>query len=186
MARNTRHYLLLALLMAVLAVLLYRNGPWSGVSTGTGARAGTTPPAGPAVGAVPDVALGRLEALRPGPGEGGRNPFKMQPRAVTPPPSAAPPAPVPVQNPTDGGGAAAKPSGQPRPAPIPLKFIGIVHQGNGSGKLAVLSDGTLVFYGREREIIDGRFRIIRIGEESIEIEYADGRGRQTIRLTGGS
>jgi hypothetical protein len=48
----------------------------------------------------------------------------------------------------------------------------------------VLSDGRNVFYGREGDIIEGRYRILRIGVESIEMTYVDGGGQQTIRLTG--
>lgn len=65
-----------------------------------------------------------------------------------------------------------------------LKFIGLVDAPAQGGKLAVLSDGRSVFYGHEGEVIDGRFKIVRIGVESIEMMYADGRGRQTIRLSG--
>ena len=39
-------------------------------------------------------------------------------------------------------------------------------------------------HGKEGDIIDGRYRILKIGTESIEMAYVDGRGRQTIRLTG--
>lgn len=70
------------------------------------------------------------------------------------------------------------------PPPIPLRFIGIVEASERGTKVAVLSDGRDVFYGREGDVIDGRYRIVRIGVESIELEYLDGRGRQTIRLTG--
>ena len=38
--------------------------------------------------------------------------------------------------------------------------------------------------GQPGQIIDGKYRIVKIGEESIQLEYADGRGRQTIRLSG--
>ena len=38
--------------------------------------------------------------------------------------------------------------------------------------------------GREGEIIDGRYRLVRIGVESVVMEYVDGRGRTTIRLSG--
>ena len=49
----------------------------------------------------------------------------------------------------------------------------------------MLSDGRgAPFYGKEGEVVDGRYRILKIGVESIEIAYADGRGRQTIRQTG--
>ena len=80
------------------------------------------------------------------------------------------------------------PTGPPPVPPLPpitLKFIGIVQQGEQSPKIAVLSDGRHVpFYGREGDIIEGRYKILRIGIESIDLAYADGRGRQTIRLTG--
>jgi hypothetical protein len=72
----------------------------------------------------------------------------------------------------------------PGPPPIALKFIGLVEAPTQGGKLAVLSDGRSVFHGFEGAIIDGRYRIVRIGVESIEMTYVDGGGRQTIRLTG--
>jgi hypothetical protein len=72
----------------------------------------------------------------------------------------------------------------PPPAPIGLKFIGIVNLSGGRGKLAVLSDGRFVYHGREGDIVEGRYRIVRIGDESIELEHMDGRGRQVVRLTG--
>ena len=71
----------------------------------------------------------------------------------------------------------------PPPAPISLKFIGILTETT-AGRMAVLSDGKFVYHGREGDIIEGRYRIVKIGEESIQLEYADGRGRQTIRLSG--
>ena len=51
-----------------------------------------------------------------------------------------------------------------------------------SGYRAV--DGKTVVHGRVNETIEGRYRIVQIGEESLQIEHADGRGRQTIRLLG--
>ena len=75
------------------------------------------------------------------------------------------------------------PAGPPPPPPITVKFIGVVSRQD-VGKVAVLSDGKNVYYGRAGEIVDGRWRIVSIGEESLQIEYADGRGRQTVRMTG--
>jgi hypothetical protein len=67
-----------------------------------------------------------------------------------------------------------------------MKFIGTI--GNAGdpkfGRLAVLSDGRGVYHGREGDVIEGRYRIVRIGVESIELAYLDGRGRQTIAKTG--
>ena len=70
-------------------------------------------------------------------------------------------------------------------APITLKFIGIVEATAHGEKIAILSDGrNAPFYGKEGAIIEGRYRILKIGVESVELAYTDGRGRQTIRLTG--
>ena len=66
-----------------------------------------------------------------------------------------------------------------------LKFIGLVDAPGQTARIAVLSDGRNVFHGREGDIIDGRYRIVRIGAESIEMTYVDGQGRQVIRLSGG-
>jgi hypothetical protein len=53
-------------------------------------------------------------------------------------------------------------------------------------KWAVLTDGKspTPMYGKDGDIIDGRYQIVKIGTESIEMTYADGRGRTVIRLTG--
>jgi hypothetical protein len=89
---------------------------------------------------------------------------------------------VPGQGATTLGPAPA--GGPPPPQPITLKFIGTVTVPGETGRVAVLSDGKFVYHGREGDIIDGRYRLVLIGEESVQLEYVDGRGRQTIRLTG--
>ena len=75
------------------------------------------------------------------------------------------------------------PSGPPPPPPIPLKFIGIVQKADGT-RIAVLSDGRKPVSGVEGQEVAGQYRILKIGNDSIEMQYIDGRGRQTIRLTG--
>jgi hypothetical protein len=123
------------------------------------------------------VRLEALDTTRPKPGGGDRNLFRFKPKAPPPAPKVEP-LPPPV---------APVPTGPPPPPPvppIPLKFIGTLER-NGQ-KIAILSDTAgHVSYGPEGATIDGRYRIIRIGAESIELAYVDGRGRQTIRFTGG-
>ena len=126
---------------------------------------------------VHDVHLGALDAARPKPGEPGRNLFRFQPkpppRAPVQPSRPVEPSPLPVQT---GPGA---------PPPITLKFIGIIDAGQSRKIVAVLTDGRgAPVYGSEGETILGQYRILRIGTESIEMSYLDGRGRQTIRFTG--
>ena len=67
---------------------------------------------------------------------------------------------------------------------IQLKFIGIVEAPDSVGMVAVLSDGRSVYHGTQGDIIEGRYRIVRIGLESIEIEVLDGGRRRTLSLSG--
>jgi hypothetical protein len=109
-----------------------------------------------------------------------RNPFRMG--AATPPPpdpskvASGPPKPatpivqVPVTPPV------------PQLPPIPYRFIGVLSGAPGKGKIAVLTDGRTIVHGQVNESIEGRYRIVQIGEESLQMEYLDGRGRQTLRL----
>jgi hypothetical protein len=147
-------------------------------SAARGAAAGQRP-AGTRAESVPAVRLDALSAPRPEPVPGERNPFRFQQKAP-PPPSSRPAGPGGV----DAGGAPAQSAGPAPPPPIPLKFIGIVERARPRGPIAVLSDARGVYYGREGDVIEGRYRIVRIGVESIEMIYVDGRGRQTIRLSG--
>jgi hypothetical protein len=125
------------------------------------------------------VKLSALNDSRDAPGEASRNPFRFKPRVVAPPPRPAVAQPV-IEAPR----VTPMPSGPPPAPPIPLKLIGVVERANGV-KWAVLSDGKSgPMYGKDGDIIDGRYAIVKIGTESVEITYTDGRGRQVIRLTG--
>jgi hypothetical protein len=129
-----------------------------------------------------DVKLEALEARNGGGPDGGRNPFRFQPK----PPPPAPPAP-----PVDIGPVPDRPTfeaprdpGPPPPPPIPLRFIGIVEPRPGD-KVAAFSDCRITTHAREGGILLGQYRLVRIGVESVVMEYVDGRGRTTIRLQGG-
>ena len=66
-----------------------------------------------------------------------------------------------------------------------LRFIGLVDAPSQGGRVAILSDGRgNVFYGKEGDIIEGRYRLLRVGPDAADIAFTDGRGRQTIRLSG--
>lgn len=183
---------LVTAVVALVAVLGWQFWP-AGVDAParSNARPASAPgKRGPSVGIqdaqAMDVRLDRLGQERREPQESGRDPFGFR---AAPPPAPPPPPPPPVNAggmPGASAGGATEP-GQPPPPPPPppitLKFIGIVTR-EAKPKVAVLSDGKFVFHGREGDIIEGRYRVVRIGEESVQMEYVDGRGRQTIRLTG--
>jgi hypothetical protein len=151
-------------------------GPETTGARGTAARGGTSP------GDVPVVDV-HLELLKNKPtelAEGERNPFRFKPKPPPPPP---PEAVVRVPDPTPT--APPVPSGPPPPPPIPLRFIGLVEAPSQGARVAILSDGRgNVFYGKEGDIIEGRYRVLKIGADAAELAYSDGRGRQTIRLSG--
>src|SRR5215204_2808061 len=196
MATERRRQLILAALVVVLLSVIYRL--WTATAPAPAAAsnrsAGSAPAArsqpagrgGRGTGAddptgitAPDVHLESLngERLKP---TTERNLFRFRPKAPPPPPEPPRP-PVIATNPVPTVPTA---TGPPPPPPITLKFLGIVDSPTRGMKIAALSDGRNTFHGVEGDIIEGRYRILKIGVESIEIAYVDGRGRQTIRLTG--
>jgi hypothetical protein len=130
----------------------------------------------------------KLEALKQAPAEpdaAARNPFRFYvpppPPPPPPPKPVAAPPPVHVLGPGDPGYVPPPP---PPPPPIPLKFFGTVEKGG--QKWAIFSDGRgLPLTGKEGDLILGQYRIVRIGVESVVMEYPDGKGRQTIPMRGG-
>jgi hypothetical protein len=200
MATERRRQLILAALVVVLLGVIYRL--WtattpapiaaSNQSAGntaatrsqtparTGRGAGTAGPTDPKGIQAPDVHLEALNAERLQP-TSERNLFRFRPKAPPPPPPGPPPPPAPPPGPPP---PPPPPPGPPAPPPITLRFIGILDVPGRGQKIAALSDGRNTFHGVEGDIIEGRYRILKIGVESIEIAYVDGRGRQTIRLTG--
>lgn len=188
--KRRRELLLLALVLLLGAGAYFAVEGWPFGQAGTAAE---QPPASnqqssqgrtarnerPAAGGAeaPDVHLEALDAERPKPDGSGRDLFRFKPKPPPPRPVAPPPTrPVDV---------APVPAGPPPPPPITLKFIGIIDAGQSKKIVAVLSDGRgAPVYASEGETVLGQYRILRIGTESIEISYLDGRGRQTIRFTG--
>jgi hypothetical protein len=173
--------LLVAVGVAVVVVVLARrtdSPAGSGATPSNLTRAST-----PAAAKSTPVADVKLELLETAPSElepSTRNPFQFKPRAA--PPAPRPPAvdaprnvPIPVPLPV--------PQGPPPPPPIALKYIGVLE--TAQGRVAVFRDtGGDIVNGKEGDIIDGRYRLLKIGVESADLAYVDGRGRQTIRLSG--
>jgi hypothetical protein len=129
---------------------------------------------------VADVRLELLQQHRPALEGAERNLFRFQPRPAPPAPAEArPPAPQPPAP------AIVPPSGPPPLPPIPLRFIGLVDAPTQAGRVAIFSDGrNNVFYGKDGDIIEGRYKVLKVSPDAAELSYVDGRGRQTIRLTG--
>jgi hypothetical protein len=169
---------ILGVLVAVFVAVMLAVSRGQGPAGQSGAPSNQTGRPGAQAGA-PEVADVRLEALKgeqAAPSDPQRNLFAFRQRAAPPVrPVEREPA---VQAP-------AVPTGPPPPPPIQLKFIGVFEGGAAGGKVAILSDGRgSTFHAREGDTVDGRYKLIRIGTESVEMSYVDGRGRQTLRLSG--
>lgn len=160
---------------------------------GNADRQGSGPVTAPVRGAAgqddpivpPSLGLEAMEAPRAAPAN-RRDLFRFGSAAPAPNPGGAPGS-------RDAGGdegetdpaetavTPAEPPGPPPPAPIPLRYVGYAET-PGTGKVAALSDGRFTYHGREGDVIEGRWRIVSIGVESLVIERVDGSGRQTLRL----
>ena len=173
---------LLALLAIGATVGGVEMARWSSNPTGTAvapsnARRPPTRATNEGTSAVADVKLELLKSPPSGLEPSTRNPFQFKPKA--PPPAPRPQAvvrpPIVIAPPA--------PQGPPPPPPIALKYIGVLD--TAQGRVAVFRDsGGDIVNGKEGDIIDGRYRLLKIGVESADLAYLDGQGRQTIRLSG--
>ena len=77
-----------------------------------------------------------------------------------------------------------QPTGPPPPPPINLKFFGFASK-PGEPKKIFLSQGEDVFIAGEGEIVDRRYRILRISPMSVEVEDVLNNNHQSIPLTQG-
>lgn len=179
MSTSTRQaVLLIALLGLLAAVVAYQMGVWTpadGGGTASNPLAGDGSPG--AVPQVVDVQLERLGARAETFTPPRRDPFRFRARLAPPAPPPVAPPPVRAVNPG--------PPPPPPVPPIPLKFIGLAVLPEGT-RVAVLSDGTArgTLYGRQGDVIEGRYRLLRVENDSIEIAYLDGTGRRRIPKTG--
>lgn len=110
----------------------------------------------------------------------GRNIFVSQAEVEIPKPIA------PGQTGPNGtAGGPYTPPPVPAAVPIPLKFFGFANQ-PGEPKKIFLSKGDDVFIAGEGEIVDRRYKVVRISPTLVEIQDVVGSGpAQNIPLTQG-
>lgn len=95
--------------------------------------------------------------------------------------------PKPIQNPVQEAQASQPPPpppGPPPPPPINLKFFGFASS-PGEPTKVFLGNGDDVFVAGEGEIVNRRYKVLRINPRSVEIEDVLSNNRQTIPLTAG-
>ena len=101
----------------------------------------------------------------------GRDIFRSQPE---PPPIPPPQKPdvTPVQQ------------VKPPPPPIDLKFYGFASRKDGYKRI-FLSKGEDIFIAKEGDIVDRRYRILHIGQNSVDVEDVLTSNHQTLPLQAG-
>jgi hypothetical protein len=188
-AEQRRQLMLLGLLVVVALVVWYTQSGGAATEatipasnppiTSTPTAAPANAQGGRAGGGMPEpVRLASLEQV-PEQGAAARNPFGFGTPPAPPPrpaPAYVPPPPPPPQPPRQVG--------PPPLPPIPVKFIGFVEDPARPGKVVALAVNGGVVIAREGELIDGRYRLVKVGQESIVMAYPDGRGQQTFRMSG--
>ena len=105
----------------------------------------------------------------------GRDVFRV---FVDPPPRLV--APVVKNQPP----VASAPPPTPPPPPINLKFFGFAISKPGEGKHIFLVEGEDIFIAKEGDIVDRRYKVVRISPNAVEILDVLSNNRQSIPLTG--
>ena len=179
--RLKRREVLLLGLLAVAAVVVF----WPQISR-PGAAPAVLSRSRPAdsLPSVSRIDLARLEKARTEVEVGRRDLFTYGPLDSDgyEAPAAPPPVPRTTPPPTTGpSGGRAGPASLP---PLNLKFIGSV--GNAQGvKVAVLvTEGNEVLTGQPGEVVANRYRISRIGIESVDLEDVGTGQSRRIPLKG--
>ena len=185
---RTRLIVLLALLGIAGAAWYYRSGTSEPVPMPTtpGARTGVSAAPVPRDSAgvkpasrqtakptVPEaLKLAELEKVPDEP-EPGRNPFRFGARPAPPPPPSLPP---PMPPPT--------PIVQPPPPPpqVQLRLSSVIDDPYGRKRAFLVDPTGAMFQAVDGDVIDGRYRLVKVDRTSAVVEFLDGSGRRTIFL----
>jgi hypothetical protein len=117
----------------------------------------------------------------------GRNPFQFGAAPAPPPPvvkvdpkqllkaKAEPPKPVEPPKPTAPAG--------PPPLNLPWKYFGYTTAVSTAGKKkAFFLDGEEILSGTEGDVIKRKYKVVRIGVNSVVVEDTETKGTQTLPL----
>jgi hypothetical protein len=138
---------------------------------------------------VPRIDLARIDGRRPRSEAGRRDLFAFG-SAREPEPDEAAPAevvktPTPVGGPGEpaGGAVGAGPS-TPSLPPLNLKYIGSVENKAGVKVAVLMTDRKEVLTGQAGQVVANRYRIARIGLESVDLEDVGTGQSRRIPLKG--
>ena len=168
--KNRNKLLLLVALVAVFGAVNLRNVGGSATSSPASNPAASSRPGKPEE-KIPDADL-RLQGLEASSndasGDPGRNIFEYGHR----------PAP-------EGPVAKVKEDDTPPPPPPPkppVRFYGFAEGSASGGRRVFLTDGEAVFVAKQGDVILRKYRLARVGNDSIDIEEISGPNRWTVKM----
>lgn len=168
MKQRTKTYWLAGLLGVLVLVLLYDSRGGASLATGLLADDKFEPLSV----ADPVLRIARLDEIHvtvyPGV---RRNIFSAEP----------PPAPRPKPSPTPPQPIIAQPTG-PAPLDLPFKFFGYAADTRSGKRRAFFTNGDEVYIASEGETILTRFRVLRIGNTTSDLEEISTGRRATLSL----
>jgi hypothetical protein len=91
--------------------------------------------------------------------------------------------PKPGSPAAQAGADPAKPTGPPPPAPINLKYYGFSTARNNGKKMAFFLDGDEISVAAEGDTVMKRYRVVRIGVNSVVMEDTESKRQQSLPLT---
>jgi hypothetical protein len=130
---------------------------------------------------LPRIDLARLDTPRPDSGVGHRDLFDFgQPPA--PPPMARPSAEMMPETPPPAPVAVAPTP--PPVTPLTIKYIGAFEGRRGLKVAVLMTDRKEVLTGQAGEVVANRYRIVRIGLESVDVQEVGSEQVRRIPLKG--
>jgi hypothetical protein len=175
LSRREKLLLSLVALTALALVFLRLRDPH--VTPAARARAAALPPP------VPRIDLARLEVERPETTAGRRDLFRFG-SAVGDEEAERAPSPALVPEPVATPPIEAVATPPPGPPPLDLKYLGSVENRAGVKVAVLMTDRKEVLTGQMGETVANRYRIARIGIESVDLEDVGSGQARRIPLRG--
>jgi hypothetical protein len=178
MVKERPRWIVFAAAGAVVLLLAYVLMPADAPGPATRVRAGERNRPAPAESPLPVIDFARIANPPPAPGLGSRDLFDFAAIPLAPIPSMAPMSAEDEEDPP--------PITVPTPTPLPplnIKYIGAVER-RGAKVAMFMTDRGEVLTGQAGEMVGNRFRVVKIGLESADVQEVGSEQVRRIPLKG--
>ena len=177
MVKQRPRWIVFAAAGAAVLLLAYVLMPADAPGPATPVRAGERGRTAPAESPLPVIDFARIANPAPAPGLGSRDLFDF---------AAPPPTPIPSPLPRAAQMEDPPPITVPTPTPLPplnIKYIGAVER-RGAKVAMLMTERGEVLTGQAGDVVGNRFRIVKIGLESVDIQEVGSEQVRRIPLKG--